>query len=148
MPFAGGMPGAFVAGHRSQTIEKLVEDLTVQALRSVGSVVLGYLVFALSAAAFFLLTGQPPHAPAPLSIMFGCIAVGIASAFLGGYLAARLAGRHPSAHGLAVALILALAATISLVSTVGHGAIWSQVAALVLMAPAAAVGGVARSRRV
>lgn len=119
----------------------------MQALRSAGSVVLGYLVFALSAAAFFLLTGQPPHAPAPLSIMLGCIAVGIASAFLGGYLAARIAGRHPLAHGVAVALILALIATLSLVSTVGHGAIWSQGAALVFMAPSAALGGLARARR-
>lgn len=119
----------------------------VQALRSIGSVVLGYLVFALSAFAFFLLTGQPPHATAPLSIMLGCIVVGIVFAFLGGYLAASLAGRNPAAHGLAVAAILAAGAAISLVSTIGHGAIWTQVAALVFMAPSAALGGWSRTKR-
>ena len=113
----------------------------MQTVRSIGSVIVGYLVFALSAVAFFQLSGQPPHAQAPLPIMIASILVGIVSAFAGGYLAARLAGRRPFAHGIAVALILALGASVSLVSTMGHGAIWSQVAALLLMAPSAAIGG-------
>ena len=121
--------------------------MTVQALRSVGSVILGYLVFAVSAFAFFQISGQAPHASAPLSIMLGSILVGVVFAFIGGYLAAALAGRKPAAHGLAVAVILALGATVSLASTIGHGAIWSQFAALVLMAPSAAVGGLVRARR-
>lgn len=113
----------------------------MQTLRSIGSVVLGYLIFALSAVAFFQLSGQPPHAPASLSIMqFSCL-VGVVAAFVGGYLAARLAGCRPLAHGSAVAVILAAGAMVSLVYTVGHGAIWSQVAALVLMAPSAVLGG-------
>lgn len=118
----------------------------MQIFRSIGSVILGYLVFALSAFAFFLLSGQPPHADAPLSIMLASMLVGVAAAFLGGYLAARLAGRNPAAHGLAVAAILAIGAIISLVSTFGHGSLWSQVAALVLMAPGAALGGWVRAR--
>jgi len=117
----------------------------VQIIRSIGSVILGYLVFALSAFAYFQLSGQQSHAKAPFSIMLTSILVGIAAAFAGGYLAARLAGRRPAAHGLAVAAILATGATVSLVSTIGHGAIWSQVAALVLMAPSAALGGWARA---
>jgi O-antigen/teichoic acid export membrane protein len=118
----------------------------MQALRSIGSVVLGYLVFALSAFGWFQLTGQHPHAQAPLAIMIGSTVVGVVAAFAGGYLAARLAGRRPMAHGVAVAVVLALGATISLASTLGHGAIWSQVAALVLMAPAAVLGGGVRAR--
>lgn len=118
----------------------------MQVLRSIGSVILGYAVFALSAFAFFRLTGQAPHAQAPLFIMITSILVGIVAAFAGGYVAARLAGRRPAAHGLAVAAILAIGATASLVSTLGQGAIWSQVAALVLMAPSAALGGWVRAR--
>lgn len=119
----------------------------MQVLCSIGSVILGYLVFSLSAFAFFQLSGQPPHAEAPLSIMAASIMVGIVAAFAGGFLAAYFASRKPMAHGLAVAAILALGAAVSLVSTLGHGAIWSQVAALVLMAPSAAIGGWFRARR-
>jgi hypothetical protein len=110
-------------------------------LRSIGSVIVGYMVFALSTLAFFQLSGQAPHAEAPPSIMLTSILVGIAAAMAGGYLAALLAGRKPAAHGLAVAALLAIGATVSLVSTLGHGASWSQVSALALMAPSAALGG-------
>jgi len=119
----------------------------MQVFRSIGSVVVGYLVFALSAFAFFQLSGQPPHSAVPLSVMLASILVGVVAAFAGGYVAALLAGRRPEAHGLAVAAILALGATASLISTLGHGAIWSQLAALALMAPSAALGGWARARR-
>ena len=67
---------------------------------------------------------------------------------IGGYVAARLARRRPLAHGVAVAALLALGATISLLSTLGRGAVWSQVAALVLMAPCAVLGSWLRSRQV
>ena len=116
-------------------------------LRSVGAIVCGYVLFALSAFAFFKISGQPPHQEAPPALMFGSIAVGIIAAFLGGYIAAWLAGRRPMAHGVAVALVLALGATVSLVSTLGHGTIWSQLAALLLMAPSAVLGGWGRARQ-
>ena len=117
-------------------------------LRSIASVLLGYIVFAVSAFSYFKIVKQAPHEAAPLSIMLGSIAIGIVAAYLGGYLAALLAGRRPLTHGIAVACILALGAAASLASTLGHGgAIWSQVAALVLMAPSAAAGGWFRSRR-
>jgi O-antigen/teichoic acid export membrane protein len=112
--------------------------------RSIGSVVLGYLLFAIPVFLFFQLSGQPPHAAAPPSIMAASILVGVLAAFAGGFAAAHLAGRKPLAHGLAVAAVLAAGAIASLASTMGHGAIWSQVAALVLMAPSAAFGGWAR----
>jgi hypothetical protein len=79
--------------------------------------------------------------------MFGSIAVGVIAAFLGGHVAAWLAGRRPLAHGIAVALVLALGATVSLVSTLGHSAIWTQLSALLLMAPSAVLGGWVRARQ-
>jgi len=110
-------------------------------LRSVLVVVAGYLVFALPAFAVFRLSGRPPHAPAPLSFMLLSYAVGMSSAFIGGYLAARLARSHRLLHGAAVCAALVLGAAGSLLSTVGSGAVWSQVGALVLMAPCALLGG-------
>ena len=120
----------------------------MQTLRSIGSVIAGYLLFAVSAFLFFQLSGQRPHATATPAVMAASIVVGVVAAFAGGFLAARLAGRKPLLHGVAVALVLAAGATASLASTIGHGAIWSQLAALVLMAPAAALGGWACARRI
>jgi NhaP-type Na+/H+ and K+/H+ antiporter len=116
--------------------------------RSIFSVIVGYLIFALSAFTLFQISGQPPHQAAPTPFMVGSIVYGAVFALVGGYVAARLARRRPLAHGLAVAVVLALGAAISLLSTVGKGAIWSQVAALAIMAPCAALGGWLRSRQV
>ena len=116
--------------------------------RSVLAVAVGYFIFALSAFAFFQISGQPPHQAAPMPIMLASIAVGMIFALLGGYVAAWIARRRPLAHGVAVAVVLALGATISLVSTFGKGAVWSQVTALVLMAPCAALGGWLRLRQI
>ncbi len=61
-------------------------------IRSIGSVVLGNLIFALSAFAFFRLTGQPPHAEAPFCHHERKHPRGCSAAFAGGNVAARLAG--------------------------------------------------------
>ena len=115
--------------------------------RSVVSVIVGYLIFALSAFGLFQISGQPPHQAAPVSFIVGSIVYGAVFALIGGYVAAWLARRRPRAHGLADAVVLALGAAISLLSTLGKGAIWSQVAALAIMAPCAALGGWLRSRQ-
>jgi hypothetical protein len=78
--------------------------------------------------------------------MLVTIASGAAFAFAGGYIAAWIAGHHPLAHGVAMATVLAAGAGASLVATLGHGSIWSQVAALTLMVPSAALGGLLRAR--
>jgi len=116
--------------------------------RSILAVIVGYLIFALSAFAFFQISRQPPHQAASMPIMVGSITFGMVFALLGGYVAAWLARRRPLAHGVAVAAVLALGAAISLLSTLGNGAVWSQTAALVLMAPCAIFGGWLRCRQV
>ena len=119
----------------------------MQALRSIAAVILGYLMFALSAVLSFRISGQAPHAPAKAATTPTRMWASMIPNGAGGYVAALLAGRKPAAHGIAVALLLALGAAVSLVSTIGHGAIWSQVAALLVMAPGAAFGGWVRARR-
>jgi hypothetical protein len=115
-------------------------------LRSIVAVVVGYVVFAVSAFAVFRLSGRAAHASAPIPFMLLTIASGVAFAALGGYVTGWLAGRRPLAHAVAMATLLAAGAVASLVSTLGHGAIWSQVAALTLMAPSAVLGGWLRAR--
>jgi hypothetical protein len=110
-------------------------------VQSVLAVIIGYAVFAASGFALFDLTGQPPHGPASVPFMLGFTAYGIVFALLAGYLSGWLAGRRPIAHGAVVAVILAAGALVSLAATLGKGVIWTQVLAITLMAPAAAVGG-------
>lgn len=115
-------------------------------LRSVAGVFLGYVFFAVCSFAIFRLSGRAPHAPASLSFMATTSAAGIIFAIAGGYLAGWIAGRRPLVHAVVMAVVLALGAAASLAATLGHGAIWSQVAALTLMAPAAVFGGWLRAR--
>jgi len=116
-------------------------------LRSTLAVLLGYVVFAASAFAVFRLAGYAPHAAVPASFRLVSVVLGVVFAVAGGYVAAWVAGRRPWAHGIAVAALLALGAAVSLAMTLGRGAVWSQVAALVLMAPGAVAGGWIRARR-
>ena len=110
-------------------------------LRSVGGVIVGYLLFAVASFAIFRVAGRAPHATAPVWFMVLSTVLGIVFALIGGRVAGLLAGRRPAAHGTAVAILIALGAAASLWMTLGHGAVWTQVAALVCMAPAAALGG-------
>jgi hypothetical protein len=110
-------------------------------LRSIVGVVMGYVVFAVSGFALFHITGQPPHGAASVPFMIGATVYGVAFACFGGYVSAWTAGRKPVAHATAMAVLLALGATASLLATIGKGAIWSQICALALMAPAAVGGG-------
>ena len=157
---SGALSGKFIAGRRAPAencspgdhgsveldIPRRPLSLMIALLRSVVAVLLGYIVFAVSAYAVFRLSGHAAHAVASVPFMLVSIASGVVFAIAGGYIAAWLAGRRPLAHAVAMAALLAVGATVSLVSTLGHGAIWSQVAALTLMAPGAVLGGWIRAR--
>jgi uncharacterized oligopeptide transporter (OPT) family protein len=120
----------------------------MQTLRSILAVIAGYLLFAVSAFLVFKLFNQPPHAPAPIWFAVVATLFGMLFALLGGYLAGLIAGRKPLGHAVAVAAVLVLGASVSLVATLGKGGVvWSQLAALVLMAPSAMAGGWLRRRR-
>jgi nitrate/nitrite transporter NarK len=108
-------------------------------LRSTAGAVGGYLLFALTAVVLFQVSGQRPHAQASLPFMAGTAAYGMIFAAVGGWFAARVAGRRPALHGFLVALLIAVGAAFSLLFS-GAGARWSQWEALLLMAPMAVVG--------
>ena len=116
-------------------------------LRSVLAVVVGYIIFAVRGYAVFRLSGQAAHAAASMSFLLISVALGIVFAFAGGYVAGMIAGRRPLVHALTVAILIAIGAAVSLVATLSHGSVWSQVAALILIAPSAALGGRWRERR-
>ncbi len=110
-------------------------------IRSIGAVAAGYLVFAGSAALLFQLSGQAPHAAATQAFKIGSIVWGCVFALIAGFLTAHIAGRRPSTHAAVVGAIIAVGALLSMVLTPPGTARWSQIAALLLMAPCAWLGG-------
>ena len=99
---------------------------------------LGYVIFAAPAALMFNLMGWDPHAAASLTVIVASTVVGIIAAAVGGWVAARIGrARWPAA---VVAALIVTGALVSLASRPGAGAIWSQLVAILLMAPAALLG--------
>ena len=116
-------------------------------MKSVLAVLVGYLVFGASTVLLFLVAGIDPKQSPELGFRIWSTLYGIFFAFLGGYAAARVAGRKELWHASAVAGVLALLATISLIAQPTGSSIWSQIAALGFMVPAVILGGIARSRQ-
>jgi hypothetical protein len=117
-------------------------------MKSVLAVLVGYLVFAVSAIILFRVFAVDPHQEPELGFRIWSTVYGVVFAFAGGYLAARIAGNKETAHASAVACILAVIATVSLIAQPGHGSLWSQFAALGFMTPAAVLGGALRAQQV
>jgi MFS family permease len=110
-------------------------------MRTALAVVVGYVLFAVSAVVLFPLAHRDPHAAASLGFTLLAIAYGIAFGAISGWVARRLARRIDLLAPICVAGIIALGAAISLAATWRVAAHWSQWAAIFLMAPAAIAGG-------
>ena len=117
-------------------------------VKSIAGVLVGYLVFAVSAVLLFWATGRDPHREQGIGFVVFSVVYGIAFAAAGGFVAGTIAARKPRQHAAAVALILAIGASASLLAQPGAGSRWSQLTALIFMAPAALAGGFVRSWQV
>jgi hypothetical protein len=115
-------------------------------MRSVLAVLAGYLTFAVSGGVLFAVTGVDPHAaPTPL-FAIGAIVYGMVFAALGGCVAAMVSRDASDKHACFVAAIIAGFAIVSLAVSYPRGSVWSQLAAILLMAPSAVIGSVLRRR--
>ena len=117
-------------------------------MKNILAVLVGYLVFGVSAIILFQVADVDPQKEPELGFRIWSTVYGVFFALAGGYVAARVAGKKEIARASAVACILAFIATVSLIAQPGHGSLWSQFAALGFMAPAAIFGGVIRARQV
>jgi FtsH-binding integral membrane protein len=88
---------------------------------SVLAVIAGYAIFAVSAVVLFSLSGRDPHQTAGAGFMAFSILYGACFALLGGFVAARIARGAPVRHALAVAVLIAAGATVSLLARPGAG---------------------------
>ncbi|HZQ67967.1 MAG TPA: hypothetical protein VFA68_05545 [Terriglobales bacterium] len=117
-------------------------------VRSVVAVIAGYLIFAASAVVLFRWTGRDPHAPAEIWFVIVTIVYGLFFATLAGFVAALLGKRFEMEHALAVASLIAALGAASLLAEVKSDAIWTQLAAILIIAPSAMLGGYLRQRQV
>jgi hypothetical protein len=115
-------------------------------MRSLVAVAAGYLIFAGSAVVLFRLLNVNPHAPATIRFEVLAIAYGLAFSSLGGFVTGKIGRQADLNCGIALALVIALGATISMIARPGAGALWTQIAALVLFAPASLGGDWIRKR--
>ena len=109
--------------------------------RTIVAVAIGYAIFAASVFTLFAITGLRPREPASTGIMVGSIGYGVAAAMLSGYAAARMAGERPMMHAALVGALIALGALLSILAGGENTATWSNWAAILIMAPAATIGG-------
>ena len=100
-----------------------------------------------SAVLLFRLSGVDPHAAVSFPFLAFSIAYGATFAFVGGYVAGIIAARRPIRYLAVLGGAIALSGLVSLVARPGEGAIWSQLATVVLFAPLAVAGGMSGRRR-
>ena len=116
----------------------------MKVLRSVGAVVGGYVLLGTASELLFYLSGRNPHAPASAAFITLTSVYGFFFAALAGYLTALIAGRLELFHAAVLACLLALIALLSLLADLRTGSMWSQLVALLLMAPAVLIGAMIR----
>ena len=111
-------------------------------VRTIVAVAIGYAIFVASALALFAITGLRPNAPASTGIMVGSMGYGVAAAMLAGYVASRVGQSQPMMHAGMVGVLIAIGALASIATRPQNAALWSHLGALLLMAPAALIGGI------
>jgi hypothetical protein len=116
-------------------------------LRSLGAVIAGYLVFGVSAALLFAISGRPAEQWPGWPFAVFATVYGAVFAALAGALAGALAPRAPFRHAGAVSILLVTAAVVSWLAQGGAISPWSQLATIFAFAPAALAGASVRGRR-
>jgi hypothetical protein len=109
--------------------------------KSIVAVIVGYLIFGVSSAFLFAASGHDPRLFPTLTFLLCAVVYGTLVAAVSGYVTARLAPARPLCHARIVAVMIGAIAILSMIVEGHAGSLWSEVAVLALMAPAAAFGG-------
>lgn len=112
-----------------------------RALRHAAAVLFGYLTFAVATAALFAFSHRDPHAAQDAVFVAFATVYGAIAATLAGYVAGSIGRFRPMAPARTLSLAIAAVAIVSLLARPGSGAIWSQLVAIVVIAPCALIGG-------
>lgn len=112
-------------------------------IRSIGAVIGGYLVFGVAAVLLFKLTGRSPEVWPGWRFAIFATAHGTVFAAAAGTIAARLAPRAPFGHAAVVAGLMAAVAIVSAVAQPAASP-WSEIATVLVFAPAVLLGATGR----
>lgn len=115
--------------------------------RNAMAFVLGYGVFAGSAVALFQITGIDPHGTSSNLFRWLSLGYGAVFAVAAGTLSVRLASPKARWPAYAVTAVMAVSALVSILARPGEGAIWTQLATLLLFAPLCLVASLRAFRR-
>ncbi len=115
-------------------------------IRSIVAVAVGFGVFVIGSLLPRAASAEHPGTTPTAAFLAGAIAYGVVFAALGGLTAASMAGRKPLTHALVVAGLIAVAALAHPWLEPASNPRWLDLAAALLMAPAAAFAGWARSK--
>ena len=116
-------------------------------LRTVIGIIVGDVIFAGLTVVMFGLAKVDPLLPPTRGFMVTSIFGGVVFAMLGGFVGGLIGRRADILVGIFLGLIIALGAAVTLLSRPGIRALWTQSAALVLMAPSAILGDSMRKSR-
>ena len=108
-------------------------------MRNILGVIVGYLIFAVSAVLLFQISGQNPHGATFASFMIFVILYGAVFATVGGFVAKIIAGGKSLLTNYVLAAIMAGFAAFSMLATGGNH--YTQIAAIFLFAPLSIWGG-------
>ena len=108
-------------------------------MRTAAGVIAGYVFFVLATLTLFAVAGVEPHERANLDFAVVATVYGMVMAFIGGLIAAAIARRERAA--VLVAALMIVAASASMFTVPQGGSRTAMIAVIVLMAPAAAIGG-------
>ena len=108
-------------------------------IRNILGVIVGYLIFAVSAVLLFQISGQNPHGETTASFMIFVILYGAVFVTIGGFVAKIIAGGKSLLTNYVLAAIMAGFAAFSMLATSGNH--YTQIAAVFLFAPLTILGG-------
>lgn len=108
-------------------------------IRKILAVLAGYAIFVISSLLLFNLSGQKPHAEAPMVFKLLTLIYGGAFSVLSGYVLRLIAKNRNLNLNYILAVIIAGFATFSLFSA--SGSHWTQLLAIFIFAPASILGG-------
>lgn len=113
--------------------------MKMNAVRNVTGVIVGYLIFAVSAVLLFKVSGIDPHVETGLTTKFGVVAFGCVFSFFGGYAAKLISAADSMTVNVVLAILMAAFAAFSLFRSPGEH--YTQIAAIFLFAPVSVLGG-------
>ena len=113
-------------------------------IRNILGLIVGYLIFAVSAVLLFNLSGIDPHADASYGTIALVVSFGAVFAFLGGYIAKLIAATNTLTANYVLAILMAGFAAFSFFKSPGNH--YTQIAAIFLFAPMSILGGFLRRR--